>query len=145
MSTEAQKRASTNYNRKQDNIMIRPAKEEGAAIRAAAQRRGNLYRRMFCRRSGNVWSGNRRSRQHSRKTHSRTAVRLHWIQCGRLQQAGEALQTLSEKSAQQQRQRQRQTGQRHRGGIFPFRSRIPTMILIRLIYLSSKASFSLWK
>ena len=35
MSTEAQKRASTNYNRKQDNIMIRPTKE-GAAIRAAA-------------------------------------------------------------------------------------------------------------
>ena len=36
MSTEAQKRASTNYNRKQDNIMIRPTKEEGAEIRAAA-------------------------------------------------------------------------------------------------------------
>ena len=36
MSTEAQKRASTNYNRKQDNIMVRPTKEEGAAIRAAA-------------------------------------------------------------------------------------------------------------
>lgn len=36
MSTEAQKRASTNYNRRQDNIMIRPNKEEGAAIRAAA-------------------------------------------------------------------------------------------------------------
>ena len=36
MSTEAQKRASTNYNRKQDNIMVRPSKEEGAAIRAAA-------------------------------------------------------------------------------------------------------------
>ena len=40
MSTEAQKRASTNYNRKQDNIMIRPAKEEGAAIRAAAAKAG---------------------------------------------------------------------------------------------------------
>ena len=36
MSTEAQKRASINYNRKQDNIMIRPTKEEGAEIRAAA-------------------------------------------------------------------------------------------------------------
>lgn len=35
-STEAQKRASSNYNRKQDNIMIRPSKEEGAAIRQAA-------------------------------------------------------------------------------------------------------------
>ena len=40
MSTEAQKRASTNYNRKQDNIMIRPHKEEGAAIRAAAAAAG---------------------------------------------------------------------------------------------------------
>ena len=39
MSTEAQKRASTNYNRKQDNIMVRPTKEEGAAIRAAAASR----------------------------------------------------------------------------------------------------------
>lgn len=36
MSTDAQKRASTNYNRKQDNIMVRPSKEEGAVIRAAA-------------------------------------------------------------------------------------------------------------
>ena len=40
MSTEAQKRASTNYNRKQDNIMARPTKEEGAAIRAAAASAG---------------------------------------------------------------------------------------------------------
>ena len=40
MSTEAQKRASTNYNRRQDNIMIRPSKEEGAAIRAAAAAAG---------------------------------------------------------------------------------------------------------
>lgn len=40
MSTEAQKRASTNYNRKQDNIMVRPTKEEGAAIRAAAASAG---------------------------------------------------------------------------------------------------------
>lgn len=40
MSTEAQKRASTNYNRKQDNIMVRPNKEEGAAIRAAAAAAG---------------------------------------------------------------------------------------------------------
>lgn len=40
MSTEAQKRASTNYNRKQDNIMIRPSKEEGTAIRAAAAAAG---------------------------------------------------------------------------------------------------------
>lgn len=40
MSTDAQKRASTNYNRKQDNIMVRPSKEEGAAIRAAAAAAG---------------------------------------------------------------------------------------------------------
>lgn len=40
MSTEAQKRASTNYNRKQDNIMVRPNKEEGAEIRAAAAAAG---------------------------------------------------------------------------------------------------------
>lgn len=40
MSTDAQKRASTNYNRKQDNIMVRPSKEEGATIRAAAAAAG---------------------------------------------------------------------------------------------------------
>ena len=40
MSTEAQKRASINYNRKQDNIMIRPTKEEGLVIRAAAANAG---------------------------------------------------------------------------------------------------------
>lgn len=40
MSTDAQKRASTNYNRKQDNIMVRPSKEEGAAIRSAAAAAG---------------------------------------------------------------------------------------------------------
>ena len=33
--TEAQKRASTEYNRR-DNIMLRPTKEEGAQIRQAA-------------------------------------------------------------------------------------------------------------
>ena len=40
MSTEAQKRASINYNRKQDNIMIRPTKDEGLVIRAAAANAG---------------------------------------------------------------------------------------------------------
>ena len=39
-TTEAQKRASTSYNRRQDNIMIRPTKEEGARIRAAAAAAG---------------------------------------------------------------------------------------------------------
>ena len=35
-TTEAQKRASANWNRKQDNIKIRPTKVEGAMIRQAA-------------------------------------------------------------------------------------------------------------
>ena len=34
--TEARKRANAAYNRRQDNIMIRPSKDEGARIRAAA-------------------------------------------------------------------------------------------------------------
>lgn len=40
MATEAQKRASINYNKRQDNIMIRPSKEEGAEIRQAASNAG---------------------------------------------------------------------------------------------------------
>lgn len=40
MSTEAQKRASTAYNKSRDNIMIRPTKEHGAKIRAAAAAAG---------------------------------------------------------------------------------------------------------
>lgn len=34
--TEAQKKGNAAYNRRQDNIMIRPSKAEGARIRAAA-------------------------------------------------------------------------------------------------------------
>lgn len=34
--TDAQKRAVRDYQRRQDNIMIRPSKEEGAKIRQAA-------------------------------------------------------------------------------------------------------------
>ena len=34
--SEARKKANTEYNRRQDNIMIRPSKEEGAKIRQAA-------------------------------------------------------------------------------------------------------------
>lgn len=34
--TEAQKRGNAAYNRRQDNIMIRPSKDEGARIRRAA-------------------------------------------------------------------------------------------------------------
>lgn len=40
MTTDAQKRASAAYNRRQDNIMIRPSKPEGARIRAAAAAAG---------------------------------------------------------------------------------------------------------
>ena len=38
--TEAQKRGNAAYNRRQDNIMIRPSKAEGAHIRAAAAAAG---------------------------------------------------------------------------------------------------------
>ena len=38
--TEARKRANAAYNRRQDNIMIRPSKAEGAIIRAAAAAHG---------------------------------------------------------------------------------------------------------
>ena len=39
-SSQAQINASVKYNKKQDNIMIRPSKEEGAGIRAAAEQAG---------------------------------------------------------------------------------------------------------
>lgn len=45
MSTEAQKRASAEYNRRQDNIMLRPSKEKGAEIRAAAAEAGQSVQR----------------------------------------------------------------------------------------------------
>lgn len=45
MSTEAQKRAAAAYNRRQDNIMIRPDKETGARIRAAAAAAGQSVQR----------------------------------------------------------------------------------------------------
>lgn len=38
--TEAQKRANIAYNRRQDSITIRPSKERGAQIRAAAAAAG---------------------------------------------------------------------------------------------------------
>lgn len=40
MATEAQRKAVSAYQKRQDNIMIRPSKEEGARIRAAAERNG---------------------------------------------------------------------------------------------------------
>ena len=57
MATEAQRRASINYNKRQDNIMIRPSKEEGAKIRQVAADAGQsvqayvlqaVYQRMAC-------------------------------------------------------------------------------------------------
>ena len=39
-TSEAQKRAVTKWNKSRDNIMIRPDKETGAAIRAAAAEAG---------------------------------------------------------------------------------------------------------
>lgn len=38
--SEARKRANAAYNRRQDNIMLRPSKEEGARIREAAKAAG---------------------------------------------------------------------------------------------------------
>lgn len=38
--SEAKKRANIEYNKRQDNIMIRPDKEKGAQIRAAAAAAG---------------------------------------------------------------------------------------------------------
>ena len=38
--SEAHKRASVKYNASRDNIMLRPTKEEGANIRAAAASAG---------------------------------------------------------------------------------------------------------
>ena len=35
-ASKSQIKASTEYNRRQDNIMLRPTKEHGAKIRAAA-------------------------------------------------------------------------------------------------------------
>ena len=44
--TEAQKRGNAAYNRRQDNIMIRPSKDKGGAIRAAAAAAGSPFKHM---------------------------------------------------------------------------------------------------
>lgn len=44
-TSEAQKRANIAYNRRQDAIMLRPDKETGARIRAAAQEAGKPLQR----------------------------------------------------------------------------------------------------
>lgn len=46
-TSEAQKRANAAYNRRQDNIMLRPSKEDGARIRKAAEQAGKSVQR-FC-------------------------------------------------------------------------------------------------
>lgn len=45
MATDAQRRAVIAYNKRQDNIMVRPSKEDGAAIRAAAAAAGQSVQR----------------------------------------------------------------------------------------------------
>lgn len=49
--SEAQKRAAIAYNRRQDSITIRPSKQDGAAIRAAAAAAGQpvqVYIKQAC-------------------------------------------------------------------------------------------------
>lgn len=48
-TSEAQKRANIAYNRRQDSITIRPPKDEGAEIRAAAAASGLSLQRYILR------------------------------------------------------------------------------------------------
>lgn len=45
MATDAQRRAVSAYNKRQDSIKLRPSKEDGAAIRAAAAAAGQSVQR----------------------------------------------------------------------------------------------------
>ena len=45
--SEAKKRSNAAYNRRQDNIMLRPSKEDGAKIRKAAADAGKSVQR-YC-------------------------------------------------------------------------------------------------
>ena len=45
--SEAKKKSNAAYNRRQDNIMLRPSKEDGARIRKAAADAGKSVQR-FC-------------------------------------------------------------------------------------------------
>lgn len=45
MATDAQRRAVIAYNRRQDSITIRPSKDVGASIRAAAAEAGQPLQR----------------------------------------------------------------------------------------------------
>lgn len=49
MASEAKRRANIAYNKRQDNIMIRPSKERGAAIRAAAAQEGQSVQAFILR------------------------------------------------------------------------------------------------
>ena len=48
-TSDAQKRASIEYNRRQDSITIRPSKARGAAIRAAAAQDGQSVQAFILR------------------------------------------------------------------------------------------------
>ena len=48
-TSEAQKRASIEYNRRQDSITIRPSKDRGAAIREAAAQEGQSVQAFILR------------------------------------------------------------------------------------------------
>jgi len=54
MVSEAKKRANIEYNRRQDNIMIRPSKEHGKRIRDAAAADG-LSVQAFIIRAVDAW------------------------------------------------------------------------------------------
>lgn len=49
MASEAKRRANIAYNKRQDNIMIRPSKERGAAIRSAAAQEGQSVQAFILR------------------------------------------------------------------------------------------------
>ena len=49
MASEAKRRANIAYNKRQDNIMIRPSTERGAAIRAAAAQEGQSVQAFILR------------------------------------------------------------------------------------------------
>ena len=49
MASEAKRRANIAYNKRQDNIMIRPSKERGAAIREAAAQEGKSVQAFILR------------------------------------------------------------------------------------------------
>ena len=49
MASEAKRRANIAYNKRQDNIMIRPSKERGAVIRAAAAQEGQSVQAFILR------------------------------------------------------------------------------------------------